>query len=283
MTNQQSIPDKKSILITGCSSGIGHYVAQALQQRGYRVFATARNPNDVAALEATGLESFQLDLQDSASLHAAVDAILQRTNNRLDALFNNGGFGLPGAIEDLTRENLRYQFETNLFGTIELTNRVIPVMREQGHGRIIQNSSILGFISPPFRGAYNSSKFALEGIYDALRIELQNSGIQVVLIQPGPIDSHFRHNALVEFEQHVDVSASVHREKYNRMIERLKKDGPTTQFTLPPSAVYKKVLKALELQNPRPRYSVTFPTVLFRFLKRILSDRALDKILARFV
>ena len=269
----------KSVLITGCSSGIGLGVAEGLKGKGYRVFATARKASDVARLTAAGLESLQLDLADSTSIRAAVDDILGRTGGTLDALFNNGAYGQPGAVEDLSREVLRAQFETNLFGWHELTNRVIPVMRHQGHGRIIQNSSVLGFVALRFRGAYNASKFALEGLTDTLRLELAGTGIYVSLIEPGPIASRFRENAFKAYQRNINPDSSVHRDKYMRMEERLTKQGPAVPFTLPPEAILRKVVHALESRRPKARYYVTFPTYLFAFLKRILTDRALDRVL----
>ena len=190
-----------SILITGCSSGIGFQVAQGLRARGWRVFATARQPADVTRLQADGLESLALDLRDSASIQTAVTAVLERTGGRLDALFNNGAYGQPGAVEDLSREALREQFETNLFGTLELTNRLIPVMRRQGGGRILFNSSVLGLVAFPYRVAYVASKFALEGLADTLRLELTGTGIHICLIEPGPILSRFRDNAHAAYRQ----------------------------------------------------------------------------------
>ena len=269
----------KSVLITGCSSGIGLGVAEGLKGKGYRVFATARKASDVARLTAAGLESLQLDLADSTSIRAAVDDILGRTGGTLDALFNNGAYGQPGAVEDLSREVLRAQFETNLFGWHELTNRVIPVMRHQGHGRIIQNSSVLGFVALRFRGAYNASKFALEGLTDTLRLELAGTGIHVSLIEPGPITSRFRENAFKAYQRNINPDSSVHRDRYRRMEERLTRQGPAVPFTLPPEAVLRKVIHALESRRPRARYYVTFPTYLFGFLKRILSSRLLDRAL----
>ena len=269
----------KSVLITGCSSGIGLSVASGLQERGYRVFATVHQAADVERLTAAGLESLQLDLSDPASIRAAVDDILERTGGTLDALFNNGAYGQPGAVEDLSRAVLREQFETNLFGWHELTNRVLPVMRLQGHGRIIQNSSVLGFVALRFRGAYTASKYALEGLTDTLRLELAGSGIHVSLIEPGPIASHFRENAFKAYQRNIHPDNSVFRDNYLRMEERLTKQGPVVPFTLPPEAVLKKVIHALESHRPRTRYYVTFPTYLFGFLKRILSSRLLDKAL----
>jgi NAD(P)-dependent dehydrogenase (short-subunit alcohol dehydrogenase family) len=270
---------EKSILITGCSSGIGLCVARGLQSRGYRVFATARKTRDVRQLEAEGLESLQLDLADSGSIRSAVDHALQRTGGTLDALFNNGAYGQPGAVEDLTREVLRTQIETNLFGWHELTNLLIPVMRRQGYGRIIQNSSVLGLVALRYRGAYNASKYALEGLTDTLRLELAGTDIHVSLVEPGPVSSRFRENAFRAYQQNIDPHRSAHRDKYLAMETRLQTKGPVVPFTLPPEAVLKKVIHALESPRPRARYYVTFPTYLFGFLKRVLSTRMLDGML----
>ena len=270
---------KKSILITGCSSGIGLCVAVGLKARGYRVFATARKETDVQQLAADGLESLRLDLADSGSIAAAVDEVLSRTDGILDALFNNGAYGQPGAVEDLSRDVLRAQFETNLFGWHELTNRVLPVMRRQGHGRIIQNSSVLGFVALRYRGAYNASKYALEGLSDTLRLELTGTDIHVSLLEPGPVTSRFRENAFRAYQENIIPDSSVHRDKYLAMETRLKTEGPVVPFTLPPEAVLKKVIHALESRHPRARYYVTFPTYLFGTLKRLLSTRSLDRLL----
>lgn len=272
---------KKTILITGCSSGIGLCAAKTLKTRGYRVFATARRHDSVSMLLAEGLESFRLDLMDSNSIHFAFEEVMRRTGGELYALFNNGAYGLPGAIEDLSREALRDQFETNVLGWQELTNRVIPVMRKQNYGRIIQNSSVLGFVSLPFRGAYNATKYAIEGLSDTLRLELKGTNIHVCLIEPGPIASKFRQNALVMLNKYVDIENSIHRERYQKVLQRLNKEGPAVPFTLPPEAVLKRVIHALEAMNPQPRYYVTFPTYLFGTLKRILTTRALDRLLAK--
>ena len=269
----------KTILITGCSSGIGYCVASGLQQRGYRVFATARRPESVDRLTAEGFESLQLDLDDSKSIEQAVAEILSRTGGELYAVFNNGAFGLPGAVEDLSRDAIRAQFETNFFGWVELTNILLPVMRRQGYGRIINNSSVLGFVAMPFRGAYNSSKFALEGLSDTLRLELKGTSIHVSLIEPGPILSNFRTNALLAMQKYIDMDNSVHSERYQAVLDRLNKEGPAVPFTLPPEAVLKKVIHALESRNPRARYYVTFPTYLFGYLKRMLPAKMLDKLL----
>ena len=272
---------KKTILITGCSSGIGYCVAKALHEYGYRVFATARRQESVEMLLNEGLESLQLDLMDSNSINHAFESVMRLTNGELYAVFNNGAYGLPGAIEDLTREALRNQFETNVFGWQELTNLILPVMRKQGYGRIIQNSSVLGFVSLPFRGAYNATKYAIEGLSDTMRLELIGSNIHVCLIEPGPIESKFRENAVKMLLKNVDVEKSIHRERYRKVLKRLNTKGPAVPFTLPPEAVLKRVIHALEAEKPRPRYYVTFPTYLFGVLKRFLSTRALDALLAK--
>ena len=271
--------EQKSVLITGCSSGIGNCLARGLRDRGYRVFATARKQADVEALVNAGYESLALDLDSTGSIRAAVESALDRTQGRLYALINNGAYGQPGAVEDLSREALRAQFETNVFGTQELTNLVIPAMRKQGEGRLIQISSLLGIVCLAYRGAYNSAKFALEALSDTLRLELRGTNIQVSIIEPGPIESRFRANAYAAFKHRIDREHSVYREYYARVEKRL--DGPKPlPFTLPPEAVLEKVIKALEARKPKARYAVTFPTHLFAVLRRVLPVRTLDMILA---
>lgn len=269
----------RAVLITGCSSGIGRCVAEGLKARGYRVFATARKPDDVAKLKSEGFESVRLDLADSDSICSAVEEVLDATGGRLYGLFNNGAYGQPGAVEDLLRGVLREQFETNVFGTHELTNLIIPVMRGQGEGRIIQNSSVLGFVAMPFRGAYNASKYALEALSDTLRLELAGSNIYVSLIEPGPIRSRFRENAFRMYQKNIEPETSFHGAKYRAMEARLRKEGPAAPFTQGPEAVLKRVIHALEAKRPKARYYVTFPTYLFGTLKRVLSTRALDALL----
>lgn len=269
----------KVILVTGCSSGIGHCVAHGLKARGWRVFATARQSTDVERLQTEALESVQLDVCDSLSIRSAVATILEQTGGRLDALFSNAGYGLPGAVEDVSRQALREQFETNVFGALELTNQVLPIMRRQGHGRILYNSSVLGLVAFPYRGAYVASKFALEGLADALRLELTGADIHICLIEPGPILSRFRDHAYTAYQRHIDTEHSPHRERYAAMEARLLKKGPAAPFTLPPEAVLKKVLHALESSRPQARYPVTLPTYLFTVLRRLLPTRALDTIL----
>ena len=270
-----------TVFITGCSTGIGYCVAHGLKAAGYRVIASARQAADVERLQQEGLECLQLDLDQPESIQQAVQELADLSGRKIYGLFNNAGFGQPGAVEDLTRDVLRAQFETNVFGTIELTNRILPWMREAGEGRIIQNSSVLGFVSLAYRGAYNASKYALEGLYDTLRLELAGTGIHAVLIEPGPIESRFRANALAAYKKNIDVEHSAHREQYLATEKRLLKEGPAAPFTLPPEAVLNKVIKALESSKPRPRYYVTVPTYLFGSLKRVLSSRALDRVLLK--
>lgn len=271
----------RTILITGCSSGIGYHAARGLRERGYRVFATARRDQDVERLAAEGFESLWLDVRDEDSISRALDGILGRTGGELYGLFNNAGFGQPGAVEDLSLEALREQFDTNVFGAHEVTRQVIPVMRRQGGGRIVQNSSVLGFVSLRYRGAYNASKHALEGLSDTLRLELAGTGIHVSIIEPGPITSRFRDNAHAAYRRHIDAEGSAHREVYGAMERRLTTPGPAAPFTQSPEAVLRRLIHALESPRPRIRYHVTFPTRLFATLKRVLPQRAMDWVLQR--
>jgi NAD(P)-dependent dehydrogenase (short-subunit alcohol dehydrogenase family) len=273
--------DKKSILITGCSSGIGLCVAQGLHKQGYRVFATARKQDDVHKLEQLGLESLHLDLNDTLSIQNAVKKVMHLTEGKLFALFNNGAYGQPGAVEDLSTDVLRQQFETNVFGWHELTNLVLPIMRKQGYGRIIQNSSVLGIVALKFRGAYIASKYAIEGLSDTLRMELQGTGIHVSLIEPGPIASQFRANSFEIYKKTINTEHSHFKTSYEAMEKRLTTRGAAVPFTLPAEAVLQKVLHALESTSPKPRYYVTVPTYLFGYFKRILSTRIMDRLLIK--
>jgi NAD(P)-dependent dehydrogenase (short-subunit alcohol dehydrogenase family) len=273
---------QRSILITGCSSGIGLDAARGLAARGWRVFATCRQETDCDRLRAEGLESFRLDYADEASIAEAVDEALRRTGGTLDAVYNNGAFACPGAVEDLPRGALREIFETNLFGYHDLTRRVIPVMRRQGHGRIINCSSVLGLVGMTWRGAYVATKFAMEGLTDVLRIEMRGTGIHLILIEPGPITTRIRENAVPHFEKWVDWENSARREQYVALRGRLydkktKKDA----FELGPEAVTAKLIRALEDPRPKPRYFVTAPTHLMGIARRILPTRALDWLIAK--
>ncbi|MBB5020116.1 NAD(P)-dependent dehydrogenase (short-subunit alcohol dehydrogenase family) [Chitinivorax tropicus] len=277
--NLEKSTGRRSILITGCSSGIGLACAKGLQARGWQVFAGARQADDLHRLAQLGLSPIELDVTNQAHIERACDHVLNITQGRLDALFNNAGFGQPGAVEDLPIAAVRRQFETNLFGPIALTNRLLPVMRRQGFGRIIWNSSVLGFAAMPYRGAYNASKFAMEGWVDTLRLELTGSHIHVSLIEPGPILSRFREHAYQAFLDHIDRDQSFHRAVYLEMEARLTKPGATTGFTLPAEAILPPLIHALESPRPKARYRVTKPTQWFAIAKRILPTRWLDKLL----
>jgi NAD(P)-dependent dehydrogenase (short-subunit alcohol dehydrogenase family) len=273
---------RRSVLITGCSSGIGLDAARALHARGWRVFATCRQDADCERLRGEGLESFRLDYADEDSLAAAVAEVVARTGGTLDALFNNGAFACPGAVEDLPRGALREIFETNLFGYHDLTRRVIPLMRTQGHGRIINCSSVLGLVGMTWRGAYVATKFAMEGLTDVLRIEMTGTGIEVILIEPGPIATKIRENAVPHFEKWIDWENSARREQYVSLRGRLyDKKVKKDTFELGPEAVTAKLIRALEDRRPKPRYYVTTPTYLMGFARRLLPTRALDWVISK--
>jgi len=275
--------NKKSILITGCSSGIGYDAAHGLAAHGWRVFAACRQHSDVTRLQGEGLEALHLDYADPASIRAALAYVLQETGGTLDALFNNGAYACPGAAEDLPREALAEIFDVNVFGWHDLTRQVIPVMRAQGHGRIINCSSVLGLVVAPWRSAYNATKYAIEALSDTLRIEMRGTGIKVILIEPGPITSRIRANSIAPFERWIDWQNSPRADQYRatllkRLYEpKLKKD----RFELPPSAVTAKLIRALEAPRPKARYFVTTPTYAMATLRHILPTRTMDWILAK--
>ena len=269
----------RTVLITGCSSGIGLCLAHGLRSSGYHVFATARKEEDVTKLKKLGFEAFMLDLASSKSIKAAIYELYKKTDG-LYALINNGAYGQAGALEDISREALEKQFQANVFGWHELTNLVLPSMKARNIGRVIYISSVLGFVAMPFRGPYVASKFAIEGLDNTLRLELKKTKIKLSLIQPGPIESKFRHNAFLSFKENVDSSKSDYKREYKIMIERLNSDK-NVQFTLAPEAVLRCVLHALESKVPKNHYRVTFPTKLFAFLCRILPSLWMDNILSR--
>ncbi len=271
-----------SILITGCSSGIGEHAAYALKKRGYRVFASARKQQDVDKLKTNGLESVLLDVTNPDSIQQALQIILSMNDGKLDALFNNAGFLQTGAIEDLTLQMNHEQFETNVFGPMELTRQVLPIMRKQGHGRIIQNSSILGIVALPYCGAYNASKFALEGFSNTLRLELRNTNIHVSIINPGPIQSKLRDNAYVLHQENREALAqSVHQKIYQSLEKsyfgREKKD----KLSQSPDAVVKQLIHALESKHPRAHYFVGLPSKGLSLCRRLFPDCVLDWMLSR--
>jgi NAD(P)-dependent dehydrogenase (short-subunit alcohol dehydrogenase family) len=270
---------KKIILMTGCSTGIGFDAAFFLKKRGHRVIASCRKKEDVQKLITLGLEAVVLDVSDSLSIQQGFAEVLHKTNGRVDVLINNAGYGQAGALEDITREVLRKQFETNVFGLLELTNLVIPLMRKQGAGRIINLSSILGIISLPFRGAYNASKYAVEGLSDTLRLELASSGIDVITIEPGPIQSRFRDNCVDGSLQAINIQGSYFSKQYASMLLTYKQSKADSIFTQKTNAVIKKMIHAIEAKKPKAKYAVTMPAHLLIFLKRVLCTKILDKFL----
>ncbi|ATG44838.1 short-chain dehydrogenase/reductase [Phaeobacter piscinae] len=273
---------QKTILMTGCSSGIGLDAAHGMRERGWTVFASCRQRVDCDRLRAQGFISPLMDYTDAETLRSGLGEVLEHTGGTLDVLFNNGAHGLPGAVEDVSTDGLRSIFESNVFGWHELTRNVIPVMRAQGHGRIVQNSSILGFVSFPWRGAYVATKHAIEGLADTMRVELRDSGIHVILIEPGPVTSKIREKAIPHFEKYVDWENSALRDRYEAsLLKRLYESTGPDRFELPASAVTAKLVHACESKRPHPRYYVTVPTHIGGVLKRILTTRAIDRILAR--
>ena len=273
---------QKTILITGCSSGLGYDAAHGLRDRGWRVFASCRQQHDCDRLREEGFESPLIDYADPDTIYNGLADVLEATGGTLDALYNNGAFAVPGAVEDLPRGALRSIYETNVFGVHDLTQAVIPVMRNQGHGRIINCSSVLGLVGMKWRGAYVSTKFALEGLTDVLRIEMADTPIKIILLEPGPITSKIRENSIPHFEQWIDHENSARRTQYAELRDRLYKDTGPDQFELPASATTKKIIHALESKRPKPRYYVTFPTYLMGTLRRILPTRALDWFIGKF-
>ena len=268
----------KTILITGCSSGIGHACAIGMKARGWRVFATARKPEDLQRLEALGLEAFYLDYTDAKSVAVCAGEVSKRTGGKLDALFNNGAYGQPGAVEDLRRDVLEAQFAANVFGWHQLTTACLPLLRANGHGRIVHCSSVLGLVALKWRGAYNASKFAIEALADTMRLELRGSGIFVSLIEPGPITSRFLEHSLEAFDKNIDQTNSYYQEAYARQRARLGKGG-SNRYKLGPEAVLEKLVHALESANPHARYFVTRPTYYMAIARRLMPQRILDYIL----
>jgi len=252
-----------------------------LRARGWRVFAACRQQHDCDRLIAEGFESPLIDYADPDTIYNGLADVLEATGGTLDALYNNGAFAIPGAVEDLPRGALRSIFETNVFGVHDLTQAVIPVMRNQGHGRIINCSSVLGIVGMRWRGAYVATKFALEGLTDVLRIEMADTPIKIILLEPGPITSKIRENAIPHFEHWIDHENSARRTQYAQLRDRLYTDAGPDKFELPASATTKKIIHALESKRPKPRYYVTFPTYLMGTLRRILPTRALDWVIRK--
>ncbi|MBD3665952.1 SDR family NAD(P)-dependent oxidoreductase [Sulfitobacter sp. TSTF-M16] len=273
---------KRTMLITGCSSGIGYACAVGMRARGWRVFASCRKQEDCDRLRSEGFDAPRIDYQDEDSIRSGLAEVLDATGGTLDVLFNNGAYAIPGATEDLPTDALRDIFETNVFGWHTLTRAAIPVMRAQGRGRIVQCSSVLGLIAMPWRGAYTASKFALEGLADTLRMEMRDTGIDIITIEPGPITSQFRANSITQFDRWIDWKGSARSDQYEaKLIARLHNSTEKSMFTLSPDAVLKKLVHATESTRPRPRYYVTTPTYLAGFARRLLPTRALDWVFNR--
>ncbi|WVT72498.1 SDR family oxidoreductase [Sinorhizobium chiapasense] len=273
--------DRPTIIVTGCSSGIGAYCARALHADGWRVFATVRREEDRQSLEAEGIETFLMDYTKPETIAALADTVLALSSGRIDALFNNGAYGQAGAVEDLPTEALRLQLETNVIGWHDLTRRVIPAMRARGRGRIVQCSSILGIVPYRWRGAYNASKFAIEGLSLTLKMELAGSGIEVSLIEPGPIASKFTTNAIGYIERFIDLKNSVHRAEYERQMRRLRGEGKPAPGKLGPDAVYAVLKHALTAKKPKPHYIVTRPARQGALLKKLLPAALFYRIIGR--
>jgi NAD(P)-dependent dehydrogenase (short-subunit alcohol dehydrogenase family) len=271
---------EKTILVTGCSSGIGYACALGLQARGWRVFATARKPGDLNRLAGLGLETLYLDYTEPASIEACVAEVSRRTGGKLYALFNNGAYGQPGAVEDLSRATLEAQFQANVFGWHQLATGCLPLLRANGAGRIVQNSSVLGLVAMKWRGAYNASKFAIEALSDTMRLELRDTNIKVILIEPGPITSRFTEHALAAFNQNIDSENSNYKKSYEAQRARLGKGG-SNRFKLPPEAVLAKLMHALEAPRPHARYYVTTPTYIMAWCRRLLPQGLMDYVVNR--
>ncbi len=268
----------RSIVITGCSSGIGYACAKGLKARGYRVLATARKPKDIARLEGEGFECIALEYADAKSVASCAEEVSRRTGGKLFALFNNGASAQPGAVEDISRELLEQNFASNVFGWHDLTRRCLPMLRANGEGRIVNCSSVLGLGAMKWRGSYNATKFAIEALSDTLRLEMRGTPIRVVLIEPGPITSRFVEHALAAFERNIDWENSHYRDAYVLQRARLGKGG-SGRFKLPPEAVLAKLVLALESENPRARYYVTTLTHLMAWSRRLLPPRLQDHVL----
>lgn len=267
-----------TVVITGCSSGIGLYVAKGLQALGYSVLPCCRNAQQALVLQEHFEHVVAFDLAVSEEVEAGVKQILTITNGNIYALFNNAAYGQPGAVEDLTRDTLERQFASNFFGTHQLTRALLPALLAQSQARIIQHSSVLGFVGMGFRGAYNASKYALEGLTDTLRQELTGTQVRVSLIQPGPVLSDFRKNALLALKNNIDMNNSRHAHTYKQSLQRLEAEGAAVPFTVGPRDVLILVRHALESQNPKVRYPVTKPTYVLAFLKRLLPNRWFDAV-----
>jgi len=267
-----------NIVITGCSTGIGLATAKYLKERAITVYPTARNAKDVQMLKELGFEDAMiLDVTKAQDISQVIATVMEKEGH-IDVWFNNAGFGQPGAIEDITTDILKEQFETNVFGLHECTRQILPIMRKQGYGKIIQHSSVLGIVSLFSRGAYNASKYAIEGLTDTLRLELQETNIYPILLNTGPITSHFRKTALEKLQKNVAIESSIFADKYQQSLNGTSRRVPFNQEAL---SVAKIVETIINSKKPKPRYYITKATYLLGYLKRVLSTSLLDRLLLR--
>ena len=275
----------RTVLVTGCSTGIGQATALRLRAGGWTVFPTARAEADLERLRTEGFDPVRLDMADETSVSEAVAETLRRAGTTgLGGVVNNAGFGQPGAVEDVSRAAFRHQFEVNLFGMQDLTNRLLPTLRRQGWGRIVNISSVVGRISLPFMGAYSATKFAMEALSDAMRVELHASGIAVSLVEPGPIATAFGDNVARSGRQTLKPESSVFGEVYRKKLDPVTTRGdPKERFRLPPDAVARAIAHALESPHPHRRYTVTVPAKLGAWCARFLPDAVLDRLLIAYV
>ena len=270
----------KNILITGCSSGIGKNVAITLHNKGWRVFATCRSKTDCTFFTKLGIESFPLDLLKEESINCAVNLVKEKTKSQLDVLFNNGAYAIPGAIQDIPRSAVREIFEVNVFGQIDLINRCIPLMMSSDYPKIINCSSVLGFISLPYRGLYSATKYSIEALTDALRRENYDSKIKFVLIQPGPINTDIKKKSIKHFEKWIDWKKSIHQKTYeNKVIKRLYDNNYKDAFNsyeLQPDEVTKILINILNSKKPKARYKITIQTKIAQIMIKLLPTNTLD-------
>ena len=270
----------KNILITGCSSGIGKNVAITLHNKGWRVLATCRSKKDCTFFTKLGIESFPLDLLKEESINCAVNLVKQKTKSQLDVLFNNGAYAIPGAIQDIPRSAMREIFEVNVFGQIDLINRCIPLMMNSDYPKVINCSSVLGFISLPYRGLYSATKYSIEALTDALRRENYDSKIKFVLIQPGPINTDIKKKSIKHFEKWIDWKKSVHQKTYeNKVIKRLYDNNYKDSFNvyeLQPDEVTKILINVLNSKKPKARYKITIQTKIAQIMTKLLPTNTLD-------
>jgi NAD(P)-dependent dehydrogenase (short-subunit alcohol dehydrogenase family) len=269
------------VVVTGASSGIGRAAADGLAARGWDVIATARADGDLETLRLAGHKALHLELAEARSVQAFAGAAEKICGGHLRALFNNAGYGQPGAVEDVPREALERQLAVNVVGTHDVTRRLLPMMLSHGAGRIVVNSSILGLVAMPWRGAYNASKFALEGLFDTLRLELHGSGVAVSLIEPGPVATRFRAHARDAFYAHIDAASSRHARTYQALRARLDSTDAAGGFTLPAESIMKPLIHALESPRPRRRYLLTTPAKVLGPLRNVLPSGLLDALLRR--